>query len=168
MTVFVTVKKFAFIVLSVLFFQPSTTMILIVLDSSIVFSSVCLSEAAVCVFLDIIDKISFVDVTVCIFEDTPSVFLAIFELSFKMTSITIGQSSFSIEITSVEITLILIALLSLLECDQNSIPIELTRPESAIVLHTTFLFQLTLALKFVVFEVSSVVSPIWMLVLSIS
>lgn len=126
MAVLVPVKKLTFIVLSVFFFESSPTVVLIVPDSSIIFGSICLSEAAVRVLLDIINKISFIDISVCIFKDSLSVFLAVLELSLKMVSIAIGKYSFPVEIASVKVALILIALLSPLEFDQNSVSVELT------------------------------------------
>lgn len=168
MAVLVAIKKLTFIVLSVFLFESSSTVVLVVPDSSVIFGSICLSEAAVSILLDIINKISFIDISVCIFEDSLSVFLAVLELSLKMVSIAIGKYSFSIEIASVKVALILVALLSPLEFDQDSVSVELTRPEGAIVFCAIFLFQLTFAFKLVVFEVSSVASPVRMLVLSIS
>lgn len=168
MSVFVSIKELAFIILSIFFFKPSFAIILIVPNSSVIFGTVCLSEAAVCILLDVINKISFVNITIGVFEDSLSVFLAILEKSFKVVSIAICQSSFSVEITSVKIAFVFIAFLSPLEFDQDSLSIEFSRSEGAIVLSAVFLFELALTFKFIVFEVSSVSSSIWMLELSIS
>lgn len=140
MSVFVSIKELTFIVLSVLFFKLSLAVIKVVPNSSIIFGTVCLSEATVCILLDVINKVSFVNIAVCVFEDSLPVFLAVLEKSFKVVSIAIGQSSFSVEITSVKVAFVLITFLSPLEFDQDSMSVEFTRSEGAIVLRTVFLF----------------------------